>query len=158
MWTNTQKWDVVGRVGGGDYDVFMRLPLKYQNPCPLSDKYFLCSRMLAPTNHQMALFLVDVFGNEVRLHQESPGCFQPQPLAPRRRPPPLPDRTDLADAEGTFYLYDVYRGPGMQAVKRGAIKTLRVVEAPAKLTYPPNGHGDWSAPGDDESHSPTAMN
>jgi hypothetical protein len=60
--------------------------------------------------------------------------------------------------DGVFFVRDVYRGPGMAAVQRGSIKWLRVVEAPAKLTYPAHGHGDWSAPGDGDSHHPTAVN
>lgn len=153
-----QQWNTVGRVGGEHYDAFMRVPLKYQNPFPLSDRHFLCARMIAPGNPQMALFLVDTFGNELLLHEEAPGCFQPRPLASRPRPPVIAPRTDPGATEGTFYVYDVYRGPGMETVRRGAVKALRVIEAPAKLTYPPNGHGDWSAPGDAESHTPTAVN
>ena len=152
-----RQWDAVGRVGG-EYDSFMRLPVKYEHPYPLSDKYFLCARMLAPKNPQMALFVVDVFGNGVLLHSEPPGCFEPMPLAPRPRPPALPDRTNLAEAEGSFYVFDVCRGSQMTSVPRGTIKTLRVVEAPPKLTYAAYNHGDWAAPTDGDSHHPTALN
>jgi hypothetical protein len=43
----------------------------------------------------VGLFLLDIFGNEVLLHREAPGCFQPVPLAARPRPPIAPDRLGL---------------------------------------------------------------
>ena len=152
-----RDWNRPGRVGGASYDAFMRLPVKYENPYPLSEKHFLCSRMLSAKNREMGLFVVDVFGNEVLLHRESPGCFQPVPLGARPRPPGIPAQTEVAEEEGVFYVYDVYRGEKMDAVRRGTVKTIRVVEAPAKLTYPLPGHGDWAAPRDGESHHPTAV-
>ena len=136
----------------------MRLPLKYESPYPLSEKYFLVSRMLAAGSQEMGLFLVDVFGNEVLLHREAPGCFEPMPLAARPRPPVIPEQTDPAAEEGTLYVYSVYRGEKMEAVRPGTVKALRIVEAPAKLSYPADGHGDWNAPRDGESHHPTAVN
>lgn len=151
------KWNNLGRVSPG-YDSFMGLSLKYQNPCPLSDKYFLVSRMLAPGNGQMALFLVDIFGNEVMLHSEAPGCFQPVLLAARKCPPVIPEKIKISDDSGLFIINDVYRGAGMEKVQKGTVKTIRVVEAPPKLTYPRPGSGDWGPYGDTESHSPTAVN
>lgn len=149
------QWNVLGRVGS--YDSFVGLTPKYATPYPLTGKHFLCSRTLSAESQEMALFLVDVFGNEVLLHQESPGCFQPMPLVTRPRPPVIPDRVDPKTDSGLFYIADVYQGEAMAGVRRGAVKTIRIVEAPAKLTYPPAGIGDWTAPGDGESHHPTAV-
>lgn len=117
---------LVGRI-----DTFVQLPVKYEDPYPLSNKYFLCSRM---TGHgeQMGLYLVDVFGNELLLHSEEAGCFDPMPLASRSRPPVIPSEVDWPKATGTFYVADVYQGSGMERVPRGTIKTIRVVEAPPK--------------------------
>lgn len=148
------EWNVVGRVGS--YDSFVGVRPKYAMPYPLSEKYFLCSRTMAPDN-QVGLFLVDVFGNEVLLHREAPGCFQPMPLAAQPRPPVIPDRIDPKTDTGLFYVTDVYQGEAMAGVRRGAVKTMRIVEAPAKLTYPASGIGDWAAPGDGDSHHPTAV-
>ena len=128
-------------------DTFCRLPTKYEDPYPLADsktgrgagEYFLCARTLVPQHPGMAdwkeqtgIFLLDVFGNEILLHTEAPGCFDPMPLAPRPRPPVIPPRVDYAQRSGTYYVADVYRGSGMERVPRGAIKWLRVVEAPPK--------------------------
>jgi hypothetical protein len=54
------------------------------------------------------------------------------PLAPRPRPPVIPSRIDLASAEGSFYIADVYAGAGMDQIQRGTVKSVRVVESPEK--------------------------
>jgi len=153
-----RQWSSLGRIGGG-YDSFRGIRVKYQDPYPLSEKHFLCSRSLGPAAQgDMGLFLVDVFGNEVLLHHEAPGCFDPMPLAPRARPPVVAPRSDLAHQSGTFYVQDVYVGDFMDRVARGTVKRLRVVEAPAKLTYPPGGIGDWTPGLDGDAHHPVAVN
>lgn len=123
--------DLAKEDGFGLWDATGYLPFKYEDPYPLSDKYFLCSRM---TGHgeQMGLYLLDTFGNEVLLHSEMPGCYDPMPLAPRSRPPVIPARRNFENKEGFFYVDDVYRGVPMQGVKRGTVKYLRVVESPEK--------------------------
>ncbi|HQK95728.1 MAG TPA: hypothetical protein PLD23_19680 [Armatimonadota bacterium] len=115
----------------GDFDRFTAVNPKYEDPYPLSERYFLCSRMTGE-GERMGLYLVDVFGNEVLLHVEGQGCFDPMPLSPRERPPVVPDRIDLRGAMGYAYVDDVYRGTGMDAVHRGTVRWLRVVESPEK--------------------------
>jgi len=140
------------RTGGPfDCDTFSRVRLKYADPYPLSDpatgrgagKYFLCSRMTG-RGDQMGIYLVDVFGNELLLHAEGPGCYDPMPLGPRPRPPVLLSRRDFQNKEGFFYIVDVYTGTYMQGVERGAVKRLRVVESPEKRFWSP---GSWNAQG-----------
>ncbi|MBN1441109.1 MAG: hypothetical protein JXA90_00300, partial [Planctomycetes bacterium] len=134
----------------GDYDRFQAVHPKYEDPYPLSDprcgaaagRYFLCSRQVR--GEEMGIFLIDTFGNEILLHAEPPGCFDPMPAGPRARPGVIPDRTDLAAAEGTFYVYDVYDGTGMQDVPRGSVKRLRVVESPEKRFWT---HTAWMGSG-----------
>jgi hypothetical protein len=118
-------------VGVGNYDTFKRVQPKYEDPFPLSDKYFLCSRMTG-RDEEMGICLVDTLGNEILLYAESPGCFDPLPLAPRPVPPVIPPQVDLARSEGYFYVADVYRGAGMERIERGTVKRLRVVESPEK--------------------------
>ena len=132
----------------GGYDRFAACSPKYEDPYPLSDKYFLASRQVE--GEQMGIVLLDVFGNELLLHTESPGCFDPMPLAPRQRPRGVPDRTDLARQEGHFYIYDVYTGTGMDKVPRGTVKAVRVVESPEKRYWTPSawdGGTGQQAPG-----------
>ena len=158
------QWDRVERIGA-EFDSFMRMPIKYEDPFPLSDpevanssgKYFLCSRMIRP-NGPMGIFLLDVFGNELLLHAEAPGCFDPMPLVAQRRPPVIPPRIDLSKDHGVFYVQDVYSGQMMDRVARGSVRWLRIVEAPAKLTFPQWNIGDWTPALSADSHHPIAVN
>jgi len=118
-------------VGVGNYDTYVGVNPKYEDPYPLSDKYFLCSRMTGQGD-EMGIWLLDLFGNELLLHAGGPGCFDPMPLAPRPKPPTIPPRIDLTQSEGTFYVSDVYVGTGMEGIERGTVKRLRVVESPEK--------------------------
>ena len=142
LWPS-QAMNLVRAGGPFDCDAFSAVQPKYMDPYPLSDKYFLCARSTEP-NGPMGLYLVDVFGNELLLHREGPGCYDPMPLGPRPRPPLLPARRDFENREGTFYVADVYRGTHMQGVKPGAVKTLRVVESPEKRHW---SAGAWFGQG-----------
>jgi hypothetical protein len=121
----------IGLVGKGNYDTFVACNPKYEDPYPLSETYFLCSRMTG-AGEQMGIYLLDLFGNEIQVHAEEPGCFDPMPLGPRQRPPVIPSRVDLAKGEGSFRVENVYLGSGMERVARGSVKYLRVVESPEK--------------------------
>jgi hypothetical protein len=106
----------------------------------------------------MGIFLVDIFGNEVLVHAQDPGCFDPMPLAPRSPPPILTSQVDYTRDSGEFYVHNVYQGRHMDQVKPGSIKYLRVVEAPSKRTWVRSGMGDWAPPGSGDSHHPVAVN
>jgi hypothetical protein len=137
-------------VGVGNYDTFTRVRPRYEDPYPLVDpavpgsagRYFLCSREVE--KERMGIALVDVFGNEVLLHDEAPGCYDPLPLAPRPRPPVIPDRIALERPQGALYVHDVYQGTGMERVPRGTVKWLRVVESPEKRSWT---QPDWQGSG-----------
>ncbi|MBE0542649.1 MAG: hypothetical protein IH623_14920 [Verrucomicrobia bacterium] len=123
--------NLVRQSGWELFDLFKQVKLKYEDPYPLSEKYFLASRMTGD-GEQMGIYLLDVFGNEILLHTEAPGCFDPMPLGPRVRPPIIPSRRDFANQPGTFYVQDVYQGVTMTTVPRRSVKWLRVVESPEK--------------------------
>ena len=143
-----------GLVGKGNYDSFKKTNPKYEDPYPLAEwaappggpapewlgagKYFLVSRMTGK-GEATGIYLLDVFGNEVLVHAEGAGCFDPMPLGPRRLPAGTPDRADLSQKRGAFYVQNVYRGTGMEKVTPGAVKYLRVVESPEKRF--------WTKPG-----------
>lgn len=55
-------------------------------------------------------------------------CGRVVPLVPRKRPSQRPSMVQDGKREGSFYIQDVYEGAPMKDVKRGTIKTLRVVE------------------------------
>ena len=115
----------------GSFDAFTGVRPKYEDPYPLSDRYFLCARMTG-NGEEMGIVLLDTFGNELLLHAEAPGCFDPMPLAPRAAPPIVPARRNYENREALVYVTDVYRGTHMQGVAPGTVKYLRVVESPEK--------------------------
>ncbi len=132
-----------GKSGYG-FDVFKRVQPKYEDPYALSEKYFLCSRMTG-RDEEMGIYLLDVFGNELLLHEEAPGCFDPMPLKARTAPPAVPPRRDFEDGEGRFYVANVYEGTHMEGVVPGSIKALRVVESPEKRFWVPKA--GWGGQG-----------
>ena len=125
------------------FDNFRRVYPRYEDPYPLSGKYFLCSRMIDAAEH-IGVYLQDVFGNEVLLHAEEPGCFDPMPLCSKPRPPVIPSRRDYHNDVGYLYVVDVYNGTHMHGVKRGQVKYLRVVESPEKRFFT---HPEWGGQG-----------
>lgn len=150
------EWDVEERIGNR-FDSFAPMPIKYEDPHPLSDTYFLCVRQLSKGKH-MGIYLIDTFGNEVLIREEAPGCYNPVPLKSYPRPPIIPSRIDESKDSGQFYVENVYVGDYMDRVKPGTVKYLRVVEAPSKRTWAKTGKGDWTPPGSPDSHHPVATN
>ncbi|WP_322607425.1 hypothetical protein [Pontiella agarivorans] len=140
-------------------DKFRNLPARYEDPYPVHNVeqgngggyFFLVAKALDgplvayknarkkdPVN--MAIMLVDVFGNEVVLYEvktphQSP--YGPVPLAARPKPPVIPSSVDLSRDHGSLYVNDVYLGTDdeMAGVKRGDIKYLRIVEAPPRRMW-----------------------
>lgn len=119
-------------VDNGNLDTFKRVTPKYEDPYPLSDEYFLCSRMTGD-GEKMGLYLLDMSGNETLVYAEAAGavgCYDPMPLKARAVADMVPGRRDFANGNATFIVADVYEGTYMADVKPGAIKFLRVIESP----------------------------
>jgi formylglycine-generating enzyme required for sulfatase activity len=105
---------------GGDWPQFL-------HPYPLNEKYYLVA-MKRHAKANWGIFLVDVFDNLVPLLQsDRHDFFEPIPVTSRRKPPVIPDRTDLESKTATVYLHDIYAGPGLEDVPRGTVKELRIV-------------------------------
>ena len=125
----------------GGFDTFTRVKPKYEDPYPLNENYFLASRLSGGRN---AICLLDMFGNELVIHEDPLGCFDPMPVAPREKPKAKPELRDYKNAPGTFYVQDVYIGTHMEGVERGDVKYLRVVESPPKKNWT---HPAWGGQG-----------
>jgi len=138
--------DGVTRVGVGGYDEFSRLPVKYEDPRPLSAETFLCSRQMP--DKRMALVLFDLKGHETQILADSQpeyGIFDAQALAARPVPKEIESRIDRAKKTGTFYVSDVYESQEMKNVERGEVKFLRIVESPEKRYWT---HNFWNLAGE----------
>ena len=129
-WPATAK-DLIGK---GNYDMFKQVRPLYEDPYPLSDTYFLCSRTVG-LGEQMGLFLIDTFGNEQLIYTESPGCFNPIPIKYREKEFKIQEKRNYKSETGKFYVQDVYQGTHMNGVERGAVKYLRVIESVEKRSW-----------------------
>jgi len=108
----------------------------YCDPYPLSDKLFLVScNPDRRYNDRSAygIYLIDAFGNRVRVYDDPEmSCWQPMLLEPRRKPPMLAPASHAVAGrpgepeEATVLVTDVYRG--LSGVERGDVKYLRVME------------------------------
>ncbi|MDO4629956.1 MAG: hypothetical protein Q4C70_12305 [Planctomycetia bacterium] len=142
------------KVGVGGYDNYVSLPVKYEDPRPLSDSVFLCSRQNKESGvkDHMELVLFDLDGHETSiLTDENPkwGIYDAQRLASRPLPKRIESRLDppstRTQTTGTFYVSDVYESQEMKNVERGEVKYLRVIESPEKRYWTREG---WSLAGE----------
>lgn len=100
---------------------------KFLHPYPLNNKYFVTAAQFSK-NAPWGVFLVDVFDNFVALaYDPNFDFYEPLPLRSTATPRTLPDRTDRNRDDAIVYLHDVYLGPGLVGVPRGAVKKLRIV-------------------------------
>ena len=99
---------------------------KYLHPWPLSEKYFLVSCKPRPYD-LWGIYLVDVFDNVLLLKEmEDYALLEPMPLQKMKRPPVIAERVDLKRKDALVYIEDIYEGPGLKGVPRGAVKKLRL--------------------------------
>ena len=104
----------------GNFDTFTRRRSpSTKTPIRSRDKYFLCSRMTGQ-GEQMGIYLLDVFGNEILLHAEAPGCFDPMPLGPRAAPAGHPAADRPGQARGLLLRGRRLRRHGHGAASRAA--------------------------------------
>ena len=125
------------------YDTFRNTPRKYEDPFPLDDEYSLASGQTG-NGEEMGIWLLDPDGGSVLVHTDGPGCFDPQPILPTELPQTVANRVNLDDPYGYFHVSNVYEGFGMQDVKPGTVKYLRVVESPEKRFWT---NPDWQGSG-----------
>jgi len=141
--------DRIGEAGNGlDIDATMGLSLKYEDPLPLDENYFLVSRQVAQGSEKTGIYLVDTFGNELLLYEDESGMgvFDVRLLEAKEDIEfMLSSRRNYNDDYGTFFIQDVYEGTHMEGVERGSVAYLRVIESVPKLYFTKNT--DWYAQG-----------
>jgi formylglycine-generating enzyme required for sulfatase activity len=99
---------------------------KFLNPYPLSENYFLVSAKPTPES-LWGIYLVDVFDNMTLIkEEEGQALMEPIPLRKTPKPPSIPERVDLTRKDGQIYISDIYSGPGLTGIPRGAVKSLRL--------------------------------
>jgi formylglycine-generating enzyme required for sulfatase activity len=99
---------------------------KFLHPYPLNEKYFLVASKPAPES-LWGIYLVDVFDNMTLIREEEGyALLEPVPFRKTARPPVIPERVDPARNDALAYIANVYNGPGLKGVPRGAVKSLRL--------------------------------
>jgi formylglycine-generating enzyme required for sulfatase activity len=99
---------------------------KFLHPWPLGEKYFIVA--CKPRRHDLwGIYLVDIFDNIALLKEvEGHALLEPIPLRKTKKAPIIVDRVNLAREDATVFLENVYEGPGLKGVPRGAVKKLRL--------------------------------
>ncbi len=124
----------------------------FQYPYPLSETEFLvgyASRGWGGwSRHRgdahFGIYWMDLDGHrELLASDPDRPCQQPVPLAARPRPALRPSTVDYRKTTGTYYVQNIYEGPGLAGVPRGTIKKLRVVA----LEFRPAGVGNNGSAG-----------
>jgi hypothetical protein len=109
----------------------------YTHPYPVSDRQFLVSYKVDPSDHYKevadayALYLIDTEGDHRPVHADDElSCWHPLPLVARRVPPRLQPSRDpqyVASNQALCVLTNIYQG--MDGVEPGEVKWLRINEA-----------------------------
>ena len=106
---------------------------QFQYPYAVSEREFLVSYDPQSAGNRRysrpyAVYLMTIDGRRELLAWDSEiSCNQAIPLAARERPHVRPSVVDYRKKTGTYYVQDIYFGPGLEGVVRGAVKRLRVV-------------------------------
>ena len=104
----------------------------FDYPYPINKNQFLVSYLPkglgAPQPQAFGIYLMDTTGGRELLSWDSKiSSNQPIPLNARPLPVIKPSAVDYTKNTGTYYLHDIYSGPGLKGISRGTVKKLRVV-------------------------------
>jgi len=129
-------WHFLAEQGGYVYDRYGQKGHLYTHPYPVSDREFLVSYKVDPSDHYQdvanayALYLIDTEGNHRFVHADAKlSCWHPVPLVARPVPPALQPSRDPEYAAGNQALCVVANvHHGMEGVKPGEVKWLRINE------------------------------
>ena len=108
---------------------------QFQYPYPLGPTEFLVTysskgslKARSAAEKPFGIYFVDIDGRrELLAATPRISSSQPIPLTPRPEPQRRPSRVDYRQTTGTYFVQDVYRGPGLSRIPPGTIKKLRVV-------------------------------
>jgi len=106
----------------------------YTHPYALNEKEYIAgySTYMRPkynTKTGFGIYYVREDGaREQLVYDPEISSSQPVLLRKRKRPVVQASSVDYAKEYGTYYMQDVYYGPGMEGVERGAAKKLRIIE------------------------------
>jgi hypothetical protein len=102
---------------------------QFQYPYPINESQYIVGFRSEQGNlPYFGLFWMDIDGQrELLTYDPRISSSQPVPLKERPLPHERPNMVDYSKDYGTYYVHDVYEGPGLKGIKRGTAKSLRVV-------------------------------
>ncbi|NQT16464.1 MAG: hypothetical protein HQ582_27140, partial [Planctomycetes bacterium] len=117
------------------YDLFGQVGPQWQYPYAFDDTHYLVAFnpegyhfLKGPFSVPFGVYYMTAEGErELLAFDWSNSCGQAIPVRTSRRPPVKPSQVDWNQTSGEFYIQNVYAGPGLEGVKEGTIKRLRVV-------------------------------
>ena len=117
------------------YDLFGQVGPQWQYPYAFDeDRYLVAFNpegyqfLKGPFSVPFGVYYMTADGKrELLAFDWSNSCGQAIPLMPRKQPPVKPSLVDFNKTSGSFYVQNVYAGPGLEGVAKGTIKRLRVV-------------------------------
>jgi len=114
-------------------DKYGQQGVQFQYPYPLNENEFIVS--YCPVNSKnkrytspYGVYFTNAKGAiELLAFDKFNSCNQPVLLRARKKPPARPSIVDYSKTTGTFFVQDVYVGPGLEGIARGTVKEIRVV-------------------------------
>ena len=77
---------------------------------------------------RFGIYWMDVDGRrELLVADARLPCLQAVPVAARPVPPQRASTVDFRKDDGTYYVQDIYQGPGLEGIERGSVRKMRVV-------------------------------
>ncbi len=112
------------------------------DPWPLDEDSVLIANNAEAHGPHGVIELIDRYGFRFVIRREPDlSCFSPLPA--KAQPRPLTHASALAaGAPALFQAHDIY--PGLERVKRGTVKRLRVIETTSRITGAPPGGRWWN--------------
>ncbi len=135
---------------------------QFQYPYPMDEEKFLVSftsrfQQRNPWENRYGIYFMTRAGHrELLVYNPRISSNQAIPLAPRRAPHTRPSSVNYAKDTGTYYIQNIYSGPGLKGVKPGTIKSVRVVA----LEFRPTGigeNGNWGHAGSSDVSTPVSL-
>ena len=121
--------------GSTPYDFFAQIGPQWQYPYAFDEEHYMATFhpegsffLKGPFNPPFGVYYMTAAGQrELLAFDWGNSCGQAIPVMATKRPPVKPSSVDWTKSSGTFYVQDVYAGAGLEGVKKGIVKRLRVV-------------------------------
>ena len=112
------------------------------DPCPLDEDFVLIANNAENHGPHGVIEMIDRFGFRTVIRREPDiSCYSPMPIQPHRLPPVIPSMIKPREP-AKFFVHDVYQG--LDGVKRGEVKQLRVLETTSRVSGLPAGGRWWN--------------